>query len=382
MNLGRKGKRQEQDADVDAHHARTDAGQLRYRNTGGVGRVGYGAEQAGQQVAKAVRVHRSLHRTVIHGPVVSPGHPLDGHGVTHGFDSPHHGNENERRQQCPERRSEPQVPAGEARGGNSHPGRFDHPRPVVEAEQAGNDAAARHAGHRRPETKMAPPAHDDANDDGQGDDRTHRPCRPRGVGWRLRQHAENDGHDGDGDQHDDGAADDGRDDATQPGKTPGEEKLEQRGYDDERCQQGRAALDQGGHAHGDERPGGAHQQDVAGTDVPDSTRLDERRRAADKQRRERRPRKKWITQPGGSNHYCGREHDAGDGEDGVLQSEAKGQGARWILVRLVADLRGRGHRFASSLKMWVMALEGSGVCCDGAQVSIQDESQTGLARMC
>ena len=122
------------------------------------------------------------------------------------------------------------------------------------------------------------------------------------------------------------------------GEPPGKEKLEQRGGDDQRCQQGRAALDQGGDAHGDEGAGGAHQQDVTGADVPHPARLDDGRHAAHYERRERRPGEQRVTQPGGANHDGGREHDAGDGEHGVLQAETEGERAGWVFVRLVADL--------------------------------------------
>ena len=109
-------------------------------------------------------------------------------------------------------------------------------------------------------------------------------------------------------------------------------------------------LDQGGDAHGDEGAGGAHQQDVTGADVPHPARLDDGRDAAHHERCERRPGEQRVAQPGGANHDGGRQHDAGDGEHGVLQAETEGERARWVFVRLVADFRGRGHRFESSWK--------------------------------
>ena len=186
---------------------------------------------------------------------------------------------------------------------------------------------------------MTPPTHDDTHNKGQGCQCAHRRRCRRRVGGGLCQHSEYDGHDGDGDQHDDGAADDGRDNPAQPGETPGEQELEQRGNDDKGGEQGGAALDQGGDAHRDEGAGGTHQQDITGTDVAEPASLDNRRYAADKECRERRPCQQRITQSGGANHNGRREHNAGNGQHGVLQAEAKSQGFRWIFVCLIADLR-------------------------------------------
>ena len=71
-DFGEESEHQKQGTDVDADHAGANAGQFRHRDAGGVRGIRDGAEEAGEQVAEAVRVDSSLHRPVIHGAGAAP----------------------------------------------------------------------------------------------------------------------------------------------------------------------------------------------------------------------------------------------------------------------------------------------------------------------
>ena len=134
--------------------------------------------------------------------------------------------------------------------------------------------------HRRPQT---PGASDPERD---GLKRSERRAGTRDNGIRCDcggdlEHPEDDGHDRCGDQHDDGPGHRGGEDAADLGQSLRQDELEGQGDQDQPGEQRWTARRQGCDADREKRPGGTHQEDVAGTDASRSADLEERRDPAD-----------------------------------------------------------------------------------------------------
>ena len=145
----------ERDPECDAHAAGAYARERGHGYARGIGCVGHGPHQAGEQVAHAVRAHRPLHRPKIHRARLAPGDALDGDTVAHRFDGADQGHEDEGRQQPPEDRPEFDIEARPSARWHTHPRRSGDAGDVVEAEVPGNPAAGDDADDRRPESERA-----------------------------------------------------------------------------------------------------------------------------------------------------------------------------------------------------------------------------------
>ncbi len=115
-------------------------------------------------------------------------------------------------------------------------------------------------------------------------------------------------------------------------------ELEQRRDHHEACHCRGPALAQRRNADRDERPGGAHDQDMAGADPSDAYRLENGSEAADEHRGEHGPRHARIGLLGDPGHDHDGEHHARHGEHGRLRADANDCERGRMLVRFVSDV--------------------------------------------
>ena len=81
----------------------------------------------------------------------------------------------------------------------------------------------------------------------------------------------------------------------------------------------------------------AHHQDVTGPKPADTEGLDDGGDSAYHQRREHGPVQVGITFAGDRDEHRRNQHDAGNGQDGVLKAQTDREGDRGTFVGLVAD---------------------------------------------
>ena len=91
------------------------------------------------------------------------------------------------------------------------------------------------------------------------------------------------------------------------------------------------------HRHRDESARRAHREHISRSQAPKPGRLDDRREAAHQQRPECRPGQVRLGTARAANHDRDGQYDAPEGEDGVLERQARRQRPGRPLVGLVAD---------------------------------------------
>ena len=223
-------------------------------NAGRVRRVGDRPHEARKQVPDSVRGHRPLHGPEVHRPGPAPRHPLDRDRVAEGLDGADQGHEHEGRKERPEHRPELEVEARPPDLGEADPRGRGDPVHVVDPVEGAEHRAGDDPDDRRPESKGALRLEGDADDDEGGRESAHGRGLSIGPGRHIGQHAEDDGHHRHRDEHDDGPRHGRGEDPPQEGEPGGERELEERGDDHQGREHGGTALDDRGHAHGDERP--------------------------------------------------------------------------------------------------------------------------------
>ena len=156
-----------------------------------------------------------------------------------------------------------------------------------------------------------------------------------GLG-RVVQQSEDDGRQGDGENHHDGAAHSGRDDAPEDDQPPGDYELDDRGDENESGEGGRSAVRHGGDAERNGEGGGEHGQHGAGAGRAEPTDLEDGGEAANQERGEDHPDEVGLIAAGGIGHDDGGDEEGGGGDEAELQAvPQRGQEGR-VFVRLVA----------------------------------------------
>ena len=318
--LGHEGGEDEDRADPHAHRARGDAGELGDGDAGGVGGVRHRAGKPGEQIAHAVRRHAALDFAEVRGAWLAPGNRLHGAGIADGLDGADQSDEDERRQQGPERGPESHVVARPAAARNSEPIRLRHAGGVVAAEEGCNDAAREQAHHRHPEPQPALRPQRQPDDDEQRRAGAHRSGSRAGLARHVLEHVEDERHHSDRDQHDDRAGNRGRDDSAHPGEPRRQAELEQRGDEHQRGQHRRPAFRERRDADGDERAGRAHDDGIASPQRPKPRRLQHGGEAADQERGENRPDEIGLAAPRRPHDDDRREHDRGHAQSSLLRT--------------------------------------------------------------
>ena len=195
-----------------------------------------------------------LHNAEVRGAGVAAGDSLNGNAVADGLDGAYEGDDHE---------------GGGGGAQNSTPGGDVDARPGGQGGRlsiARRESAERRIVRRGAATAvpMAMPMTGDHSLHAGGARRTRTATTTRvtraamgapacgSAFGRFVEGVENDGHDGGGDEHDDGAGHHGGEDAAEEGEAGGEQELNEGGHEDEAGHGGRAGLQERRHAHGDE----------------------------------------------------------------------------------------------------------------------------------
>ena len=292
--------------------------------------------EAGQQLADAVRGHRTLHGAVVHGARPAPGYALDGARAGDRLDGPNEGHEHEGGKQLHERRTDVQPHTRPGALWQADPRSPGNPVEVVETQRPANYRTRNDPGKRRPQaqprSRLEGDAPDDQNRGYRGERRTQ-----RRLLRRIGQAAEYDRQHGRRHQHVHGADDGRRQKAPEQGEPQRNHDRDERGGDDQGGEQRRTAVVEGADRDPDKGSGGTHEEQVSRSDPAQPNCLQSRADTADGDRAEHGPGQVGVGSAAGPDDDCGNEDDAGDAEHHQLQAATQRQNSRGILVGLVAN---------------------------------------------
>ena len=332
---------QERQCDEDAADAvpdsvGCDAGDLGEGDDARIDGVGHRPRDTSKQIARARAGQRPLHLSEVDSLGLAPGDPLEGDGFSIHLDGDDDAEEKKRWEQCPERDTEVDSQTRPL-AGKPHPSGLRHPADVEYAERRRDDAADGYADHRGPEAPYRRAAEDERGDDDESRKRGQR--RRHGLFHRrFVEQTENDGSQGDGENHHYRAADGWRDDSPQNEEPLGDDYLEYRRGDDQRRQCRWPAIHHRVDAEWDGEGRCEQGKNGPGADGAEPPHLQQRRQANDDQRGEDHPRQVRLAPPRCVGHNDWSHQQRRRSNQAELQAEAQGGQEGRVFVGLVAGV--------------------------------------------
>ena len=214
---------------------------------------------------------------------------------------------------------------------------------VVVAQGDGNHEADGDANGENPHAEKGRALEGDDDADDQGD---YSGQHEQQGGGFIRQYdgaAYDVGHGGDGDEHDDDAADGGGEDSPEGGESNGQEELDEGGGDHEAGEEARPAGLEGEGANGEEGDVEVRDDEAARAEVAEPEGIENHGGAGDGEGGEDDPIQIGVGLAGGA-HDEGRQHNEADGVgEEYLQSGSSRRCRRALLIGFVAKLSHLSH---------------------------------------